>query len=207
MKYNRVIAFGCSNTYGYGLQDCYEGKNKKEPGLYASSYAWPSILSGLLNLNIINMSSPGASNKEIWHEIVNFEFEPTDLVFTMWTGFYRWCTLASDNLSRIGTWTKGKKTKAYFRYFYDENDQNIDTNLRMSHVDYHLHRLGIKNFQLTYNQRDFVPCDFTKDDIVLPLFFRFYEQTYPLAYDKNHAGELAHRVFAENLYEHIKDEL
>jgi len=204
MKYKRLVAFGCSHTYGFGLEDCYEGKNKKDPGMYASNHAWPAVLSNLLNLENVNMSAPGASNKEIWYEIVNFNFKPTDLVFVMWTSFSRWCTLKSDYLSRIGTWTKGKSTKAFFRYFYDSNDQNIDLNLRISHTKYHLYNLGIKNYQLNYKERDFIPCTFTQDHPIVPLYFRFYEQTYPLAYDKTHAGKLAHRKFAENLYDEMK---
>ena len=74
----RLVAFGASYTYGDGLPDTFPNDNKP------SSLAWPGILADNLNLECVNMSSQGAGNKKIWHDILNFKFKPNDIVFILW---------------------------------------------------------------------------------------------------------------------------
>ena len=53
----RLIAFGCSNTYGQGLEDCHILPNF--PGPSPSKTAWPNTLGNLLNCSeVINQSKP-----------------------------------------------------------------------------------------------------------------------------------------------------
>jgi hypothetical protein len=75
---NRLITFGCSFTYGQGLPDCLNFKSPSKMG-------WPSMLAEKLNKEIINISSPGASNLEILYNILNFNFHQSDTVVVMWT--------------------------------------------------------------------------------------------------------------------------
>ena len=48
-----IIAFGCSNTFGYGLIDNYS-----KP----SEHAWPNILGKHLGLQVKNLSEGGIRN-------------------------------------------------------------------------------------------------------------------------------------------------
>jgi len=59
----RLIAFGCSYTYGAGLEDCFTPPIGHGP--IPSKFAWPQLVANELNMECINMSSSGASNKEI----------------------------------------------------------------------------------------------------------------------------------------------
>ena len=81
---NRLIAFGCSNTFGQALEDCWNYE-KKDVGEHHSKLAWPSVLSKKLNLECHNHALPGASNKLIMNQIISFPFAPNDTVVIMWS--------------------------------------------------------------------------------------------------------------------------
>ena len=84
---SRLIAFGCSYTYGHGLEDCHVEPNN--PGLSHSKLAWPSLLANMLNLEVVNCSNPGASNIHILWKLLNFKFNDDDLCVVMWSHFGR----------------------------------------------------------------------------------------------------------------------
>ena len=66
---NRIIAFGCSLTYGEGLKDCLPDPINLKKAKYPSKYAWPNLLSKKTNIPIINNGQPGESNKLIANNI------------------------------------------------------------------------------------------------------------------------------------------
>ena len=74
----RLVAFGCSHTYGEGLEDCWNWETRKA-GPVASKFAWPQILANLLKRECVNLGRRGASNKEILHNIQMFDFEKDDI--------------------------------------------------------------------------------------------------------------------------------
>ena len=91
---NRLVAFGCSHTYGEGLKDCWvNGKAGKLP----SKYAWPQLLADRLKRRCFNKSMEGASNKFIWHKILNTEFTDKDIVVILWTYYNRTCILENKD--------------------------------------------------------------------------------------------------------------
>ena len=73
---SRLVAFGCSYTYGYGLSDCHIEPNK--PGPNPSKLAWPSLLANMLDLEVVNCSNIGASNIHILWRLINFDFKNDD---------------------------------------------------------------------------------------------------------------------------------
>ena len=84
---SRLIAFGCSYTYGHGLADCHIEPNLF--GLNPSKLAWPNLLANMLDLEPVNCSNPGASNIHILWKLLNFDFKDDDLCVIMWTHFGR----------------------------------------------------------------------------------------------------------------------
>jgi hypothetical protein len=203
MNYNRLVAFGCSYTYGHGLKDCFDGKRKTKPGKLPSKYAWPSVLSRMINVECINMSMPGCSNKKIWNEIVNSDLYQEDIVFVMWTSPFRWCVFDRDKTHDIGHWTRNKQSKAYFKYIFNEYDQNIDLNNRISHIGYYLNDLNICHFQYFYSWKYFKNLSFNNSHIS-STSMESYAKLYSKALDRLHPGEKAHYKFAESIYEEIR---
>lgn len=89
----RLVTFGCSFTYGSELPDC-TGKvdlnsfgqlKKRKP----SKFAWPQVLGDLMGKEVCNHSAPASSNLEILCEILDFKFQPDDIVVIMWSMSFR----------------------------------------------------------------------------------------------------------------------
>ena len=110
----RLVAFGCSNTFGQALPDVWDYKknvsiSKQGP----SKYAWPQVLADKLNLECVNLGTPGASNKEVWFHIVNTEFKKSDIVIILWPGRSRWCII-KDLVPSMGSITHEKSLFVFF---------------------------------------------------------------------------------------------
>lgn len=205
MDYNRLIAFGCSMTFGHGLKDCYNVSNRF-PSTIPSIYAWPNKLADLLEIDVvINKADSGVSNKYIWHEIVNFKYEPTDIVFVCWTYSDRTCIIDGPDvvkeINNIGPWRQhDKKSMLYYNHVYDEYDSVIDTNLRVHHSNYIVTNKNIKifhttiddfYFQATWNDVQFLQANILQED-------------YPKALDGTHPGEEGHQSFANKIFKEIQ---
>ena len=202
---NRMLAFGCSLTFGHGLKDCIGFDNA--PGTFCSNYAWPSLLAKKLNREVLNLSHPGASNKEIWHKIVNTQFENDNLVFILWSHHDRYCIIEDENYThQLGVWnvSKDKRSKLYFKNFYNDLDANYDTNLRMMHSEYFLREKNVKVFHLNVN-RQFIIQSWNTLNFLKPNF-NIIRQQFPKALDNHHPGEEAHEEFANQIYKEIKYE-
>ena len=84
----RLVTFGCSLTYGHGLEDCFEPPQM--PGPKHSNLAWPTIVANKFNLKLENRSQPGLSNRGILHKILEFRYRKNDVIVVMWTNVFRW---------------------------------------------------------------------------------------------------------------------
>ena len=88
---SRLIAFGCSHTYGHGLPDCFIPPHR--PGTDPSKLSWPYPLGELLNstetITSVKTCLPGASNIEILYKVINFNFQPDDVIVVMWSHTFR----------------------------------------------------------------------------------------------------------------------
>jgi hypothetical protein len=83
-NFKRIVAFGCSHTYGHGLSDCNILPGNTF-GPKPSKFAWPELLGKEFNLEVVNMGKPASSNIGILSRILNFKFLETDLVIVQWT--------------------------------------------------------------------------------------------------------------------------
>ena len=109
---SRLVTFGCSHTYGIGLQD-------------PSKEAWPNVLGKLLEKEkTVNKGNPGASIKEIAHTAFNFKFLPTDTVVVLWTHLNRYCITGKVGCVRLNPWfvDKDPLSDYYYKNFHTEYD-------------------------------------------------------------------------------------
>jgi hypothetical protein len=140
----RLVTFGCSFTYGQGLPDCPTGVEAP------SQYSWPCLLSTQLDRQLVNRGIPGASNLQILNEILNFEFEETDLVIVMWslidrdTIFFKRVFSKGNLLIKVGVWTKNIIAKRYLKQL-DIHDQKLKSWFYIHHAD-----LYFKNKKVEY---------------------------------------------------------
>ncbi len=195
---NRLVAFGCSNTYGHGLSDCIN--KDRSPGPYPSKYAWPSVLSEKLSRECVNYGIPGASNKEIWEYITRVKLSPRDIVVVLWTYHERWATL-NEELPHNGIYAmqKSKAARSFYKHLYSDYDMMIDLNLRIHHASMFLDSLGITNYHAVMHKDELKKAHWN----TAPVYYSEFENyrfSMPKAKDRQHPGPNAHAKFAEDLY-------
>lgn len=82
-----LIVFGCSWAAGEWLPGW-----EQSPYVF-SKYSWPALLGQALNIEVWNMAGGGNSNREILHNILQFDknigFHPDDLVIVCWSFYNR----------------------------------------------------------------------------------------------------------------------
>ncbi|OUW95211.1 MAG: hypothetical protein CBD88_04565 [Flavobacteriales bacterium TMED228] len=140
MNDRTLWAFGCSHTYGHGLEDCWESSNNGA-GQVPSKLGYASILAEKLNMPLKNLSRPGIGNKHIFfrlqQEISKNRIRSNDIVLVQWSYVERNCIIKSidspaqhhffssdkeDHVWMLGPWVKDKASKAYYRFLYTEVD-------------------------------------------------------------------------------------
>lgn len=193
----RIVAFGCSYTYGHGLEDCIECDMLTQ-GSNPSKLAFPSLLAKKLNCDCVNLGKSGNSNKEIWYDILNFDFNNDDIVVATWSYLDRFCIIKSDKIRRISPWIK--EEKLYYMHYNNRHDMIIDFYGRLNHVSLYLNSIGLKNYNFIVEDIELGEPVWNKSN-VLGVF-----KIKDLADDQCHPGPISHGIFADTIYtEIIKD--
>ena len=145
MNIKRIVAFGCSHTYGHGLPDCQDGEFLNLPGPKPSKIAWPELVANKLGVACINQSFPGSTNFKIYKSIIDFPFEDGDCAVVMWTNVMRDTLHFKDNtIVDIGPWLllePSSKWYSLMKYKYKEIDtiaekQKLAKNYYSVHSDH-----------------------------------------------------------------------
>lgn len=218
----RLITFGCSLTFGTGLPDLWS-KKKFKRGIrqttihqLPSKYAWPAQLGKILGaVEVLNFSWPGASNKEITHQVhtflENYKIHGDDIIIVNWSHTDRSCLFEIQDdksvfLNRWGIWSKGKKAMMFFRHLHNEYDMLYDLHTRINYVNLLFNRLGVKNFHAYSNDKHRSTYKFSWFKVPMLLScMGIVRKLYPLGLDDGHPGEEAHNVYARVLYNEIKN--
>lgn len=200
----RLVAFGCSLTYGHGLADCHIDPHN--PGPVASKLVWPEIVAKHLNRKCINMSTPGSSNKRIWHNIVNFKFKKDDIVIILWSYQERFSILKDKNLIEdIGNWVETDTAHLYYQHLYNEYDALMQTKLYVSHANFILRDASIPVYNLTIKKETNNIFKLPGQRIPhIPLYIcDNYRNNYPKALDGRHPGVECNQAFAKDVLHYI----
>lgn len=199
---SRLVAFGCSLTYGHGLPDCYIPP--MSPGPAPSKFAWPQLVADQLGMTCVNESSPGASNKKIWHSILNFDFRKSDTVFIMWSYAERHAVLKDESVVvDLAPWLveSSLESHSYYNHLYNEYDSVMQTKMYISHANLFLQSRKIKVYNLVTQKADV--CYLTLGGTTfshIPVYISdHYRHKYPRALDGGHPGVDGHAAFARDL--------
>jgi hypothetical protein len=222
LEQGRLIAFGCSFTYGHGLPDCIGPDNSAldKP----SKVAWPNILGKLLEYKtVINDSIPGSSNKLIVSKITKFNFKKNDIVFILWTrtarhtvfkdyknyitympafidkkmepSFWKWISTKME-VSQFK-----KNVENYFTEFYEEFDARYDQVVRMNYIDTYLKSKGLDAYHLIIDTE--LNVNEFKHMLLPNLNYKVFQyETHfkiDVALDNNHPGVTSHKFFATRI--------
>lgn len=104
----RLVAFGCSLTYGDGLPDCYVPDGDDPLGYHAgplpSESAWPSLAAGMLGMDCLNLARSGNSNTRMLMDIIDHRWQPGDVAAMLWTYTDRDVLYTDSGPRNVGPW-------------------------------------------------------------------------------------------------------
>ena len=195
----RLIAFGCSITYGHGLPDCFVAPDNSGP--VPSKVSWPELVAKYMNKECVNVAVPGASNKHIWHKIINFKFKENDTVFILWTFPSRTSVIKHNTVVDIGAWNY----QEYFNYV-DFNDSVLMSKLYVSHANMVLASQNVKVYNLILERKDREILKLNETIKHIPIYIHLLEDMYPRALDNVHPGVECNEVFAKKILDFLKIE-
>ena len=211
----RLIASGCSLTYGHGLQDCFIPP--VNPGKVASKLAWPSITAKLLDRECINVSRPGGSNANIIKSILEIDLKKTDIVTILWSFTTRDLEYKHNSTEHYGEWDEDYiKTKLKYSNAFDIQVRsllsifNFTKYLETQQVQIHYQFVDPI---LTFDQQtihtsllDKLIKGISKYDHTVRTFDEVQKQLYKkrngidYALDKSHPNEIWHEALGTLIY-------
>lgn len=202
MQATRLVAFGCSITYGHGLEDCLDAEG--HPGKFPSEFAWPALLGRAMNLPVDNRGVAGASNLQILYNILNYKFAPGDVAVLMWSYADR-DMIFNDRAKPIqmGVWLDTALAKNWIMT-HSLADNAIRSWLYVHHANLFLKSLNIPvyNFFAHYKQLDQYKPDYI--DVVCYDVKVEYLRHVDKAKDNSHPGPQAHQTMANEMFGIIK---
>jgi hypothetical protein len=213
----KILAIGCSFTYGMELPDCppstfYVGKD-------ASKLAYPALLANKLNAELTNLSLPGGSNSRTFRVAMDESTKKQyDLVICQWTDISRLDIRYNQNdfpvtansrwLDRDFPWIK-----EYFKNHYDDSH---------SYQTWITQVIALQNYFKSTDQRylfaNMVPMRNTVDKEFQHLIKQI-DTDYYIGWPHyamvdwmgncpkgpgGHPLELGHKRIADKIYEHIR---
>ncbi len=186
---SRLIVFGCSSTYGQGLEDCPTGE---EP---PSKLAWPYIVAEKLKLECVNTSTCGAPNKKILLQILEFPFQKDDRVIVLWSFHHRGYIFQNSKKAEI--MSINKESSKDFYMLHTEYDMCVDMSLYMDHAEKYLDSQSIKNSHFYFDLTMYSHVSSKKNIInVNAKYVSYPDLQVDRAMDKIHIGPKSHQNVA-----------
>jgi hypothetical protein len=201
---SKLVAFGCSCTFGEALNDCIiTDYNTATP----SESAWPSVLSKLLKITCDNRSRPGSSNFQILDTILSTNIDKDDVVVVMWSYFGR-DMIIDDSGNKYGFHaTETSELVNAWATVHGLTDLMYRSWVYIHHAHLYLKSIGVKFYFSNVNyESKFVKLkpNWAQDIVFLDTYMGRYASTNPKATDKMHPGERAHALTAYSMYSDIK---
>lgn len=207
----RLVAFGCSYTYGHGLPDCHIPPNL--PGDQPSKFAWPQLIANELGYECLNLSEPGSGNFQILMNVLRTKFQPDDLVILGYSyfsrfRFYRMADKVGKGYVLPQDDPEHKNVLLQDSHF-DHWDKNVywDNWLAIQHIELLLNSQQVKNFGFL----NLPPNGFKKNKPDLIKLDNFLSDLRILhrdkALDHEHPGLESHEVLSLLILDKIYDKI
>ena len=205
---SRLLAFGCSNTYGHGLRDiCLPNKTIPDEKKGPSKSAWPQVLAELLGIECQNISWPGASCKWISYQSLNYDIKLDDIVIFMWTYTNRSCIISEDDT--VTQLVRGKPAwDKWQRWRATTDDESVydlkNDNMAWISTANHVVKYKTPNcFNFTCNNQTYKDLQEKYNVNFLHDFGEVIESN-PKALDGEHPSEETHQLIAKQIYNTIE---
>jgi hypothetical protein len=189
----RLVAFGCSHTYGFELPDCPTISHPP------SKMGFPNIVGKQLNLEVVNRSDTGASQKQIAATILNTQIMHDDIVLINWTYPMRRGIWNGNHWEQLATWTDDKTWKKFYTKYHRREDDVLDSLMNINLANMFLDRKCKKVINSLHEfNREIVESSETWNNVKIDLVFvdnNYYYETMP----KGHPDLTSHEVYAQRL--------
>jgi len=185
---NRLVAFGCSLTYGHGLADCYLPDGREGP--HPSIQAWPFHVARHFKYGLVNEGIPGGSNKQIFHTIKNYQFKKHDGVIILWSYLNRSCSIYPEYIDKFGPWISSTKSKAWVKNIFNDYDSNLEL---LTYQEY---------LEMFFRQKSIPVCFYYIDHympVEQPTNKYFHRAFADFARDGKHPGAKTQHEFANQV--------
>jgi len=213
-----LVAFGCSQTQGEGLEDIY-------PEHKISKLAWPQKLADIVGCTVNNLGKGGVSNKQILHTLLNYKFMQEDIAIVCWTHLDRWCIIRDTDIERFGVWNWSKAKKdarfrftqagnddlitstatAFYEHIHDDEDRKQEMHRDIELARLYLDSKEIKNYHMTAMKSPSSIGGYSWFNTkILDVDVQEIKDKNQLACDKHHPGTKAHQIVAEKVFELTK---
>tara|TARA_B100001094_G_C18146897_1_gene781323 strand:- start:621 stop:1277 length:657 start_codon:yes stop_codon:yes gene_type:complete len=214
----RLVAFGCSHTYGETCSDRIQN-------------CWPAQLAQKWQINFVNNGVNGASAKEISNYILNYELNSNDIVIILWS---HWTRSFRFDQPRFWSKTKIKNSRnsqktsrglvgsrdfglrntynlVWLRHLYNHFDNAFEAVSYQNLCYYELNGRNIKNYHFLVDeyQYGFITEHFSWN--VIPydnsIFLTNYFDMFPLAGDKEHTDKEGYNHFTNLISTKLNNEV
>lgn len=198
----RLVAFGCSHTYGDGLPDCVAWNDGKQvAGTASSKHVWAQLLADKLGIECVNLSEPGSSNYRICMKIINHAWQNDDIAVILWSYPQR-DTLINDDGKFFDVRPILMSDMTVRKYFelHSNNDMQLKTWMHHDHAALFLahNNIAFVMGSITeWNSIGWTGKDYRR--VSRHSFNR--DEWLDVALDNGHAGPLTHAAWAEEFYE------
>lgn len=202
----KLYAFGCSYTYGHGLEDCIVGE--VEPAKIPSQLGYANIVGEAINRDVLNLSDCGSSNKQITHHVKNVykKINSDDAVICQWSFMDRYMifdTNSHNNIEKLGPWIDTKPSKSYYKFIHTDLDCITMTSWYINYTDLMIKSRGTTKVLHTLppvlDYSHMVMLRELIDDTVVCTEDCLTQHHIDTALDNNHPGQKSHNEFAESL--------
>ena len=195
---SRIVAFGCSHTYGYGLPDC------KEQGDVPSKYAFPSLVANAINKEVLNKADGGASQKQIAATVLQTDIKTNDIVIINWTDPTRRGIYNGNMWTQLASWSTDNTWLRFYNKYNNETDDILDTLMYMNLANLYLKKqMRCKKVINCLNRRNNNILEAAEkwNTVRIDLIFKTKKYYYQPIPDDGHPDEKSHQVFAERILE------
>jgi hypothetical protein len=198
----RLVAFGCSITYGHALPDCHVPPCF--PGPVPSKQAWPSLVATYFNVPLSNQGVCGNSNLAILNDILKFKFLKGDVAIIMWSFtdrdllFGKKNFLGKQELIPIGRWQNTELSEHWIAT-HPETDLATRSWFYMHHATLYLKSIGIPLYNVFSGYKELKK--YKPNYIKLDFYKTKTQGMFPIdrGLDNLHPGPITHSLIAEEI--------
>lgn len=204
---SKLVTFGCSCTFGQALDDCIITDWSAD--LKPSKFAWPEVLSDLMNLECDNRSQPGYSNLQILDTILSTNIDRNDTVIVMWSYFGRDMIIDDAGVKHRIHSSDDTEIVNYWASTHTITDLMYRSWVYMHHASLYLQSLGVK-FYFVQVLKDLkflnMRPDWARHISFLDVDVGKCSAISPKAADNAHPGAQAHSLIAYLIHLKIKSQ-